>query len=170
VRGDAASIPLIGRATVGRDDGRVLLKASIVRIGFFNQPRLLLYCALVAMLAAALAIEGYGRTPKVLSVAAAVLFVLAIWAGQRTSQTLARRYAHGQEREIVLSDETVEVREPGFTFTQAWSRFECAYETRDHLVLLAGPAVTVVPLRAFAPADVDRVRALVTSKVQVSRI
>jgi hypothetical protein len=166
VADDAA--PIVGRATVTRDDGQVLLKASMARIGFFNQPRMLLYCALVALLAAGLATQGYGRTPKILSVVAAVLLVLAVWAGQRTSRALAGRYGRGQDREIVVSDESVEVREPGFTFTQAWSRFERAYETAEYLVLLAGPAVIVVPKRAFAPGDADRVRALVASKVPIS--
>jgi len=165
-----APAPLTGRTALDAGDGAVLLRASRARAGFVNQPRLLLYCAVVSLLAAILAIESYRRAPYVLLGIALVLFVLAVAAGARTARSVAASYGHGQEREITIDAEGIAVRETGMTVSQAWSRFDRAYEGPRHFVLLAGPAVFVVPKRAFGDGDLARVRELVASKLPLRRL
>lgn len=160
-----AAAPLTGRATLDAGDGAVLMRASRARIGFVNQPRLLLYCAVVAMLSAILAIESYHRAPYVLLAVAAVLFVLAVIVGSRTTRSVATSYGHGQEREIAIGADGVTVRETGMNVAYAWSRFDRALEGAQHFVLFAGPGIVVVPKRAFAAEDLARVRELVASKL-----
>jgi hypothetical protein len=167
---DGAPAPLVGRTTLGPEDGSVLFKATQARIGYFNQPRMLSFAALVAMVAAILCMEGYGRTPKALLGVAVVLYAAAVAAGLRTTKIFGERFGDGHEREIVVSEDGVEVREAGMSVVQAWSRFDRAYETRDHLVLLAGPGVVAIPKRAFAPDDLVRVRERVRAKVRLDAI
>lgn len=147
-------------------DGAVLVRASQARFGFFNQPRLLLYCALTAMLAAVFSIEGYGRTPKVLLGLAVALFVLAAVAGMHAVRLMGRGYGHGQEREIEVGAEGVAVREPGLNVAYAWSRFDRVVDLPDHLALFAGPGIVLLPKRAFAPDAFARVRELVAANVR----
>jgi hypothetical protein len=162
-----APAPLTGRVTLSAGDGAVLMRASRARIGFVNQPRLLLYCAVAAMLSAILAIESYRRAPYVLLAVAVVLFVLALIAGSRTARSVATAYGHGQERDIAIGEDGVTVRETGMSVAYAWARFDRALEGAQHLVLLAGPGIVVVPKRAFAAEDLARVRELVASKLTV---
>jgi YcxB-like protein len=160
-----APAPLTGRVRLSAEDGVVLMRASRARIGFVNQPRLLLYCAVVAMLAAILAIESYRRAPLVLLAVALLLFGLAIVAGLRTTRSVATSYGHGQEREIAVGADGVSVRETGMSVAYDWSRFDRALEGAQHLVLFAGPGIVVVPKRAFADGDVARVRELIAAKL-----
>jgi hypothetical protein len=147
--------PIVGRTALTREDGKVLFTATRARVGFFNQARMLLYAAIVAMLSAVLCMQGYGRTPKLLLALAVLLF--------------GDRYGHGQEREISVGDDRVEVREAGLTVAYTWARFDHAYDMADHVVLFAGPGVVVLPKRAFSAGDLERVRTLVTSKLPLQR-
>ena len=162
--------PIVGRTTLGSADGNAVFKATQARIGYFTQPRMLSFAALVAMVSAILCMEGYGRTPKVLLGVAVLLYIAAVAAGLRTTKMFSDRFGNGQEREIVVGPDGVDVREAGLTVAQEWSRFDRAYETGDHLVLMAGPGVVVLPKRAFAPDDLVRVRALIATKVRLDPI
>lgn len=162
--------PIVGRATLTPSDGAVLFKASRLRVGFFNQPRMLLYAALAGMLAAVFAVEGYRRLPTVLLVLCVALFGLAILAGMRTTRILGEGYGHGQERELAIGADGVTVTEPGLSVAYRWSRFERALEGRDHLVLLAGPGAVVLPKRAFAEGELARVRELIAATLRIERL
>jgi hypothetical protein len=166
---DGAQAPVVGRTTLGPADGRIVIMATRTRMGFFTQPRMLAYSAVAAALAAILCMNGYGRTPKVLLGVAIVSYAAALAAGLRTTKLFGERFGQGQEREIAVGDAGVEVREPTMNVTQTWSRFDHAYEMRDHLVLFAGPGTVVIPKRAFAPDDLTRVRAIVGAKLRLER-
>src|ERR1700676_992605 len=114
-------LPRVGRPTLTQADGAVLLKASRAWAGFFNQPRMLLYSALSSFLAAVLCVDGYERWTTVLIVLAAVLYVLAIFAGYRTARRVSGSYGSNQEREAVLHDAGGTVREPGMSVPYQWS-------------------------------------------------
>jgi hypothetical protein len=160
-----APAPLVGRATLTPADGAVLIKAASARFGFFSQPRLLLYCAVLAIMAAFAGIADYGMVAKLWLAMALLLFVLAIVAGNRTSKLIGAGYGRGQEREIVLDGDGVTVREPGLSTSYAWSRFERAVDSGDHIALVTGAGVVLVLRRAFDADTFARVRALVAAKV-----
>ena len=160
-----ASAPLVGRTTLTPADGAVLIKASQARLGFFNQPRLSRYCALAATLAALLCVEGYDLVPKVLLAIALVLYLVSIVVAIRTTRTIGEGYGRGQEREISLDDAGVTVREPGMTIVYAWTRFDRAIRLPEHLALMTGAGIVLLPARAFAPDALARVRDLVSAKV-----
>ncbi len=164
---DAPPEPIAGRATLTREDGALLVRASRARIGFFNQARLLLYCAVAAALAAVVALDGHRKSATALLLIAAAVFVAALIAGSRTQRRLREHFANGAEREIALGDDGVSVTEQGMHIAYAWSRFDRALEAHDHFVLLAGASVVVLPKRAFAANDVARVRALVAQRLRV---
>ena len=157
--------PLVGRATLTPADGAVLLKASRRWAGFFNQPRMLLYCALTSFVAAALCIRGMEGFPALLLILAAVLYILAIYTGYRTARLVSSGYGRNQEREVVLDDDGVTVSEPGMTVTYQWSRFNRVMMFPEHLALIAGPGVVLIAKRAFDAAAFARVRELVTAKI-----
>jgi YcxB-like protein len=157
--------PLVGRATLTPADGAVLLKASRAWVGFFNQPRMLLYSALSSFVAAVLCVDGYERWTTVLILLAAVLYVLAIFAGYRTARRVSGSYGRNQEREVVLDDDGVTVREPGMSVTYQWSRFDRVIALPEHLVLIAGPGVVVIAKRAFDAETFVRVRELIGAKI-----
>jgi hypothetical protein len=157
--------PLVGRTTLTPADGAALVKASRGWVGFFNQPRMLLYCALSSFLAAASCLRGFEGFPTLLLLLAGILYVAAIFAGNRTGQLVGRSYGRNQEREIVLDDDGVTVREPGLSIVYGWTRFERVLAMRDHLALVAGAGIVLLPKRAFAPHVFDRVREFVAAKV-----
>ena len=146
-------------------DGAVLLKVATARFGYFNQPRLLLYCAVLAIMAAIAGIADYGLMAKVWLAMAIVVFTLATVAGMRTARLIGAGYGRGQEREIALDRDGVTVREPGMTTSYAWSRFERALDTGDHIALVTGPSIVLVLKRAFDADTFARVRELVAAKV-----
>ncbi len=160
--------PLVGRTILTPADGPVLIKAGTARFGFFNQPRLLAYCAEFAIIAAALALAGYQLAGVPLLVIAIVLFFLAMWVGSRTTRRLAAEFGHGQEGEIELDDEAVTVRQPGLTFRWLWSHFERASEAPDHIALVGVGTVVVVFARSFDADTFVRVRALIAAKLSPS--
>ncbi len=160
-----APAPLVGRTTLTPADGAVLLKASTTQFGFFTQHRLVRYYAIAAALAAIFCLEGFDLLPKVMLGIAAVIYLLAIVVGFRMMRVVSERYGFGQEREIVVDDEGITIREPGMTVAYAWSRFARVTETADHLALAAGVGTVVVPKRAFDADAFARVRALVAAKV-----
>jgi hypothetical protein len=163
-----AQPPLIGHATLTPQDAALLMKAGQARVGFFNQPRMLFYCALFALFAAVTAIRRYpGGVPELFLGIAVVLLVVAILAGRRTVQMVSAGYGRGQSREIVVDDDGVTVREPGMSHAQAWSRFERAVENADYLVLFAGPGIVVLPKRAFTPDDAALLRARIATKLPI---
>jgi YcxB-like protein len=157
--------PLTGRTALTAEDGAVLMRASRARVGFVNQPRLLLYCALVSVLAAILAIESYRRMPFVLLGLALVLFVLAVAVGSRTMRSTAAAYGHGQEREIALDESGIAVRETGMSVSYDWSRLDRALEGPRHVILIGGAGIIVVPKRAFGADDLARARELIAAKL-----
>ena len=160
-----APAPVVGRTTLTPADGAVLLKASRARFGVFNQPRVLLYCGVVAIMAAILCLEGYDVVPKVLLGISLALYLVAIVVGVRMTRMVGERYGRGQEREIAVDDADVTVREPGMTVVYAWSRCERALETAEHIALVAGLGVLVIPKRAFDAGALARVQELVAAKV-----
>ncbi|HEY6235595.1 MAG TPA: YcxB family protein, partial [Candidatus Elarobacter sp.] len=161
-----APAPLVGKATLTPADGAVLIKATTARLGYFNQPRLLLYCAVLAIMAAFAGIADYVMVAQLWVAMALLLFLLAIVAGSRTARRIGAGYGRGQEREIVLDDDGVTIREPGLSTTYAWERFERAVDSGDHIALLTGAGVVVVLKRAFDADTFARVRALVAAKVR----
>ena len=165
-----APAPLVGRTTLTTADGVALMKVSNARLGVLNQPRLLAYCAEVAIIAAASAVVGYRLAGETLLAIAVVLFGLAIWAGKRTTRLIAKDIGHGQEGEIALDDEGVTVRQPGLTTHYMWSRFESAAEAPDHIALVTGVGAVLVFARSFDADTFARVRALVSSKLSPSRL
>ncbi len=160
-----APLPLVGKATLTPADGAVLLKASRAWVGFFNQGRMLLYCALTSYVAAVLCMRGIDGFPALLILLAAGLYVLAIFAGYRTARLVSRGHGRNQEREVVLDDDGVTVREPGMTVTYLWSRFDRVIALPEHLALIAGPGIVVIAKRAFDADTFARVRALVAAKI-----
>jgi hypothetical protein len=160
-----APAPLVGRTTLTAADGAVLVKASQARFGFFNQPRISRYCALAATMAAIFCLEGYDLVPKVLLAIAVALYLISLVVAVRTTRRIGEGYGRGQEREIALDDAGVTVREPGMTIVYAWSRFDRAIRMPEHLALMTGAGVVLLPARAFAPDAFARVRELVAAKV-----
>jgi hypothetical protein len=160
-----APAPLVGKATLTPADGAVLIKAATARFGYFSQPRLLLYCAVLAIMAAIAGIAEYGMVAKLWLAMAMLLLVLANVVGARTARLIGAGYGRGQEREIVLDGDGVTVREPGLATTYAWSRFERAVDSGDHIALVTGAGVVVVLKRAFDADTFARVRALVAANV-----
>lgn len=158
-------LPLVGRTTLTPADGAVLIKASQSQVGYFNQPRLVRYYAAAAVLSAIFCIEGYDLVPKLLLVFAVAMYVLAIVVGFRGMRMLRDAYGFGQEREIIVDDDGMTIREPGMTVTYTWARFKRATETADHFALLAGVGILVVPKRAFDAESFARVRALIAAKI-----
>ena len=157
--------PLIGRTTLTRADGAALLKANRAWVGFINQPRMLLYGWMAAFGAAALCIRGMEGFPTLLFLLSAVLYFVAVFAGYRTARLVTRGYGRDQEREVVLDDGGVTVREPGMTVTYAWSRFQRVITMRHHLALVAAPGVVLIAKRAFDDDALARVQELVAAKV-----
>jgi hypothetical protein len=161
----SAPAPLVGRTTLTRADGAALISASNARFGFFNQPRLLMYSSVFAIMAAAFAMTGRGVAAPPLLALAIVCFALAFWVGRRTARLMSEGYGRGQEREIALDDAGVTVREPGMTVSWTWPRFERAIEMPDHITLVAGVSVVVILKRAFDAGAYGRVRELIAAKV-----
>ena len=162
---DGAGPPLVGTTTLTGEDSAVLMKAGRSRLGGFTQPRMLLYSAVEAMLSAWFAMTGYALASVALLSLAVVFLILALVAGARTTRVYAAQYTRGGQREIELNDDGVNVREPGMTVSYAWSRFDRAFETGAHFALTAGPAVVIVPKRAFAADATGRVRELIGAKL-----
>lgn len=160
-----APAQVTGRTTITPDDGAVVMRASRARLGFFNQPRMLLYCAVVGLIAASEALVGNRVASIYLFWLGLALFAAAVFAGFRTSRSLSTSFGRGQEREIVLDEDGITVRDPGKTLWEAWSAFDRAFEAPKHFVLLAGPGIVVVPKRAFAANDLERIRAVIASRL-----
>jgi hypothetical protein len=160
-----APVPLVGKTTLTAADGAALLNATRSWVGFFNQPRMLLYCTLVSYIAAVLCIRGIEGFPALLILLASVLYALASFAGYRTARRVSSGYGHNQEREVVLDDDGVTVREPGMSISYAWSRFDRVLTFPEHLALVAGPGVVLIAKRAFDDDTFGRVRALVAAKI-----
>jgi hypothetical protein len=163
-----APLPLVGRTVLTPADAAAVNKALCARIGFFNQPRLLLYSSIFAMVAAGVSIAGRGLAAPLLLVLAIVCFALAIWAGQRMARVMSKGFGLGEEREIALDDESVTVGDPGMTVIWSWSRFERAVEAPDYIVLVADMGVILVIKRGFDAETFTRVRALIAAKVPAS--
>jgi len=161
-----AQAPLVGRATITPADGAVLLKAGRRWSGFFNQPRMLLYCALTSYVAAVLCIRGVEGFPALLILLAAVFYGLAIFATFLTVRRVSSGYGRNQEREVILDDDGVTVREPGMTVTYEWARFDRVMVFPEHLALIAGPGIVLIAKRAFDADAFVRVRELVAAKVR----
>ena len=160
-----APAPLVGRTTLTPADGAVLLKANSTRVGFFSQPRMLGYSAEFAIVAAALGLAGYRLAAEVLLALAVVAFVVAMWAGSRTTRLIIDDIAHGQEGEIALDDDGVTVRQPGLMSHWMWSRFQRAVDAPDHIALVTGVGAVVVFARSFDAETFARVRELVARKL-----
>ncbi len=158
-------MPLVGKTTLTAADGAVLIKASQSQFGYFSQPRLMRYYALTAFFAAIFCIEGYEMLPKVLLVVALAIYVLAVVVGFRGMRLVRDAYGYGQEREIIVDNDGMTIREPGMTVTYCWSRFKRMTETADHFSLVAGVGILVVPKRAFDADTFARVRELAAAKV-----
>lgn len=154
-----------GRTTLTPEDGAVLIRASRTWVGYFNQSRLLIWCAMISLGSSAEAIIDNHTGSSVLLGVGIVIFVLALIVGSRTARWMGASYGRGQERELVLDGEGISIREPGKTIWEAWSVFDRAYEAPKHFVFFSGPGVLVVPKRAFGPNVLEAVRALVASKV-----
>ena len=142
----------------------MILKVAAARFGYLNQPRLLMYSAVLAILAAIAGITDYGPLAKLWLAISILLFVAASAVGIRATRLIGKLYG-GQEREIVLDADGVTIREPGMTTSYAWSRFERALDRGDHIVLVTRANFVVVLQRAFDPDTFARVRALVGAKV-----
>jgi hypothetical protein len=158
---------VVGRASLTPEDGALLVRASAARSGFLTQTRLLLYCALACALAAVLALDGHRKSTLAVLAVAVLLFAASLAAAARMRRALGEGYGRGQEREITVDGDGVTVAEPEMRVSYGWSRFERALEGRDHLVLLAGASVVVLPKRAFAAGDAARVRAIVAERLRI---
>ena len=160
---------IAGRATLTQDDGVATVRAARARgvAPFLHEGRLLLYGAAASWVAAILAYDGAHRTTIVFLVVSTLLFVAAFVVAPRRKRALGKRFAHGQERDIVVNDDGVTISEPGMRVAYAWSRFDRAFENADYFAAVAPGDVVVLPKRAFAADDVERVRAMIAQRVAV---
>lgn len=165
--GIAGASSFTGSATLMPEDGAVLMRASLVRLGFWNQSQLIALCAGAALLSAGTALGGYRDVAWALFVVATALFVLSVVAGRRTRRSLSSSFGRGQNREITVDGDGVTVREPHKTVWEAWAAFDRAVEAPEHVLLFSGPGIIVIPKRAFAAGDVEPMRALVASKLDL---
>ncbi len=166
----AAGPRIIGRITLTPDDGSMLLRAARARRHFFNPGRLLVYCAGAAWLAAVLAADGPHRATTVLIFVSAAFGIGSLIVAAGGQRAFAVRHAHGQERDITLDDDGVAIAEPGMRVHYAWTRFDRAYESSDHFVLHSAADSVSLPKRAFAPDDVERVRATLAARLRLESL
>jgi len=151
-------------------DAKALLKVMRAQYGFFTQPRMFLYCAMSAVLAAILCMEGYPGFPTLFIALALVFYGLAFFAGIRSGRMMQTSFSHGQEREVEVNGQGVTVSEPGMRVEYAWARFARAYETREHFALISGPGAVLVPKRSFQGNDLERARDEITAHITVRPI
>ncbi|HXU80296.1 MAG TPA: YcxB family protein [Polyangia bacterium] len=134
------------------------------------------YVALGVLLALALVSSAKGpiRWTEVLpsfgmmAAFAAVLFYVPRLNARRLLQSLVRA---GDARVFYRFDaEGVTIRASGATASFAYRTIQRVQETSTAFLLYTAPGVAnIVPKRAFTPADVERVRALVTPQVKIQR-
>jgi hypothetical protein len=156
-----------GRVTLTPDDGAMLLRAARTRRRFFNQGRLLMYCAGAAWLAAILAADGPHRATVVLIFASAAFGIAALLSIVRAQRAFVVRHGGGQVRDITVDDDGVTIADPGMTVRYAWMRFDRAFEASDHFVLHSASDTVSLPKRAFAADDVARVRATIAERLRI---
>ncbi len=166
---DAADRRITGRVTLAPDDAAMLLRAARTRAGFLSQRRLLVYGAGAAWLAAILASDGSHRATAVCIFLSAALCIGALIAGVRAQRAFGARHGRG-ERDIALDDDGVTIAEPGMRVQYAWSRFDRAYEGRDHFVLHSAAHTVSLPKRAFAVDEITQVRAMIAARLTIEPI
>jgi hypothetical protein len=107
--------------------------------------------------------------PPVAALVFAAFFAAATFLGPRmTARRIIRALAQAGDPEVTyrFDDEGVTIRATGSTTTFAYRRILKTREGKTAFFIYCSPMVAnIVPKGAFAPADVDRVRALIAAHV-----